>query len=198
MSNKIIMRPSDNWRWYFDKQYDRLMLEISNDMVFRSRFSSKNLAPDAFESCRFSVNDTSAYYHFYESCSALELNEPVRVELVLNAIAARNFLKPQMPKSWYFLQQPMLFVPRFAELVEAQVHDSSQRVKLLVVEVGDTASLCLIAETTISIANKEFLMADVVKVMNDRLSSRYLTSDDLNNQQQEDLLIGDLLYQICS
>ena len=84
MTNKIIIRPSDNWRWYFDEKYDCLMLEISDDMIFRSRFSSKHLAPDAFEACRFSVNDTSAYYHFYESCSSLNLSEPQKVGILHN------------------------------------------------------------------------------------------------------------------
>jgi len=198
MTNKIIIRPSDNWRWYFDEKYDCLMLEISDDMIFRSRFSSKHLAPDAFEACRFSVNDTSAYYHFYESCSSLNLSEPQKVELVLNAIVARNFLRPQMPKSWYFAQQPVLFMPRFAELVEAEVQDTRQRINLLAVEIGEYASLCLIAEPIVYMSGKQFNISDVVKVMNDRLSSKNTIIDNPKNQEDEDQTIRELLYQICS
>lgn len=198
MTNKFIVRPGDNWRWYFDKKYDCLMLEISHDMVFRSRFSSKTLAPDAFKSTRFSVNDTSAYYHFYESCMGLNLSEPQKVELILNAIVARNFLKPQMPKSWYFVQQPMQFTPRFAELIEAQVQDSGQRINLLVVEIGEYASLCLIAETSVCMAGKQFNMADAVKVMNDRLCSKNPVVDNSQDPEDEEQTIRDLLYQFCS
>lgn len=166
---KITIRPSDNWRWYFDSQYDSLMLEITNDMVFRSRYPAKMLTPDAFNSFSFSVDDASAYYQFYESCTQLNLTEPQTVELVLNAIIATNFLKPQMPKSWYFSQQPMLFNPNFGDIVEARVEDNDLLVKLLVVETSCNASVCLIAQNNIEIAGKTFSITDVVKVMNDRL-----------------------------
>lgn len=190
MRKKITIRPSDNWRWYFDSKYDCLMLEISNDMLFRSRYSAKMLVPDAFNSFPFSVDDASAYYQFYESCNRLALPEPLKVELVLNAIVASNFLKPQMPKSWYFAQQPMLFRPMFAEVVEAQIQDTVQRINLLVVEAGESASLCLFAEPNIHIAGKSFNTADVVKVMNDRLAAKTILEVD---EQIEHLVDQDIV-----
>lgn len=183
MVKKITIRPSDNWRWYFDSQYDCLMLEIANDMVFRSRYPAKMLTPDAFNTFPFSVDDASAYYQFYESCAQLNLTEPQTVELVLNAIIATNFLKPQMPKSWYFSQQPMLFNPNFGDIVEARVEDNELLVKLLVVETGSNASVCLIAQDNIDMAGKAFRMTDVVKVMNDRLVA--LNHFSLREEEQQ-------------
>ncbi|XKM14440.1 cell division protein ZapC [Orbaceae bacterium ac157xtp] len=188
MATKLLVRPTDNWHWYFDNKYDSLMLELSNDMLFRSRYPSKMLIPDVFNKIPFSVDDASRYYQFFESCSQLALSEPQTVELILNAIVASQFLKPQMPKSWYFVQQPMLFTPRFAEVVEAQVQNSGEKVNLLVVEVGDNASVCLIAQPSINMAGKEFNLGEVVKVMNDRLSPK---SFDFGS---EDEVVEDLQY----
>ncbi|WP_121144751.1 cell division protein ZapC domain-containing protein [Orbus hercynius] len=195
----MTMRPSDNWRWYFDNQYDCLMLEIANDMVFRSRYPSKMLTPDAFRAFPFSVDDASAYYQFYESCVSLSLSEPQKVELVLNAIIAANFLKPQMPKSWYFVQQPMLFTPVLGELVEAQIQGGHQRINLLVVEASEMASLCLIAEPNVNMAGKSFTIAEVVKVMNDRLASKnHQIVNDNDDDGGDEEAVMDLLYQVCS
>ncbi|WP_392553398.1 cell division protein ZapC [Orbus wheelerorum] len=199
MKNKITIRPGDNWHWYFDSKYDCLMLEITSDMIFRSRYPAKMLIPDAFQSSQFSVDDASAYYQFYESCSALNLSEPQKVELVLNAIVANNFLKPQMPKSWYFIQQPMLFTPAFAEVVEAQTQDNAERINLLVVEAGSSASVCLIAQNDVSMVGKTFNITDVVKVMNDRLVSKNSTLiDNKNDNDDESELLMKLFHQECS
>lgn len=198
MVKKITIRPSDNWRWYFDSKYDCLMLEIANDMVFRSRYPAKILTPDAFHSVSFSVDDATAYYLFYESCSQLNLTEPQKVELVLNAIVAANFIKPQMPKSWYFVQQPMLFTPSFGEVVEAQVQDTGQLVNLFVVEAGISASVCLITEPNVMMAGKHFNMADVVKVMNDRLASKHQRiNTTAGTHEDDDESVINLFYQVC-
>ena len=187
---KMAFRPTDSWRWYFDKEYDSLMLEISSEMLFRCNYASKTLIPDVFSEFSFSVDDATAYYLFYDSCQSLALSDSQKIELSINAIVASNFLKPQMPKSWYFSQQPMLYNPKVADIVEVNLQESGQRVCLLVVEAGENASLCIIAQPTFIAMNKTFYFSEAIKVMNDRLAlaQSFIKTENataLDNEQLE-------------
>lgn len=167
---KMAFRPTDSWRWYFDSEYDCLMLEVSDEMLFRSCYPSKMLIPDVFREFPFSVSDATAYYQFHDSCQALNLTDAQKIELSINAIIAANFIKPQMPKSWYFIQKPKFFIPKMADIVEVNMQEGGQKVYLMVVEPGDNASLCIIAQPTFMAMNKTFCFAEAIKVMNDRLA----------------------------
>ncbi|NUF48438.1 cell division protein ZapC [Gilliamella sp. ESL0250] len=165
----MAFRPTDCWRWYFDSEYDSLMLEVSSEMLFRSCYPSKMLIPDVFGEFSFSVSDATSYYQFRDGCQLLDLTDAQKIELSINAIVAANFLKPQMPKSWYFSQQPMLYVPKVADVVEVSLQEGGQKVYLMIVEAGENASLCIIAQPSFVAMSKTFMFSEAIKVMNDRL-----------------------------
>ena len=97
-----MLKPNNSWMWYYDPQNDSLMLDLGNEMVFRVSIPTKHLVTSAYDRTVFTVDDASVYQAFKEGIAHLELSEPRKAELALNAVAASRFHKPMMPKSWFF------------------------------------------------------------------------------------------------
>ncbi|GAM70037.1 hypothetical protein JCM19236_5584 [Vibrio sp. JCM 19236] len=79
-----------------------MMLEISEEMVFRADLPRKVLVESAFKPQPFSVEDAHLYEMFQHSVRGLDISVPRQAELILKAVTVKRFHKPVQPKSWFF------------------------------------------------------------------------------------------------
>ena len=62
-----------------------------------------------------------------------------------------------------------MWVPMQGEAACVWLSDTNEQVNLLVVESGENAALCLLAQPCVVIAGRAMQLGDAIKIMNDRL-----------------------------
>ncbi|UAB68860.1 cell division protein ZapC [Vibrio sp. SCSIO 43132] len=165
-----MLKPSDNWKWYFDNEVSALVLGLDGDMAFKVEIPQKFLVDCAFKDSEFSVDDASVFQQFKESVSTLPLSEPRQAQLILNCVATNRFHKPVQPKSWFFDHQGGGHAPSQGELVHLKNELNSGL--FMVVEVCDNASVCASVELDgfQLTSSKSLSFCQSVKVMHDRIA----------------------------
>ncbi len=75
-----------------------------------------------------------------------------------------------MPKSWHFRAHQDAWTPVTGDAARVWLSDDDSQVNLLVVEPGENAALCLLAQPgSGSGPGRTMQLGDPIKVMNDRL-----------------------------
>ncbi|WP_038174762.1 MULTISPECIES: cell division protein ZapC [Vibrio] len=165
-----MLKPSDKWTWYYDDSEQHLMLDLGDNMVFRTNLARKLIVECAIGINEFSVDDASAYMTYKEQISLLGLSEPKQAELTLYCVAAKRFHKPVQPKSWFFdsLSDGQL-KPEEGDLI--RLNNSYSDGYFLVLEVGESASLCASVNLEAFWLNSSKCLefGQAIKVMHDRI-----------------------------
>lgn len=166
-----MLKPSDKWNWYFCENEGHLMLDLGEEMVFRTNLSRNLLVECALASTAFTVDDASDYQAFKDTIDLLKLSEPRKAELILNCVAAKRFHIPVQPKSWFFDTQNNTLSPEEGDLVT--LSNTLNQGIFVVIESGEHASLCTCVELDGFDLNgrKALNFGQTIKVMHDRMES---------------------------
>lgn len=165
----MLLKPDKDWQWKFCHEKNRLLLELSDGMVFVSAFKQSVLVNDAFTDGCFSIEQTQDHTTFVEKlCGQLPLPDDFICQIVLNAVAAKSFYKPLMPKSWFFEPAASVSSAQVGNIVKLQ--SAHQTRHYIVVESSTAASTLLLIESEHVLNDvKSLSQFDLIKVMNDRL-----------------------------
>lgn len=167
----MILKPDDNWLWQFDIDASTLSLKLGDEFEFQPYLPVKKMVAIKQPDMAFSLDDTTIYYQLLEQLSDHDLPNAIKVHWILNAITAIRFHKPLMPQSWFYATQAQRYQPQQGELVEL-VGKAFHGAQYLVLEACEQTSLCMLIEREHFLsAQKTLQQFDVIKVMNDRVSS---------------------------
>ncbi|WP_114764459.1 cell division protein ZapC domain-containing protein [Vibrio rhodolitus] len=165
-----MLKPSDKWTWYYDDANQHLMLDLGNEMVFKTNLCRKLIVECAIGVNEFTVDDASAFQTYKEQISHLGFSEPRQAELALYCVAAKRFHKPVQPKSWFFdCLSDGSILPEEGDFVRLEnTHGAGV---FIVLEVGDSASLCASINLDEFSLNgiKALAFGQAIKVMHDRM-----------------------------
>jgi cell division protein ZapC len=166
-----MLKPSDKWSWYFCEKEEHLMLNLGEELVFRTNLSQKLLVECAYGTTQFTVDDASDFQTFKESLDCLDLAEGYKAQLILNCVAAKRFHKPVQPKSWFFNHQLSSTLQLLVGDIVRLDNDFNHGL-FIVLEVGENASLCARVETDDFqlTSNKSIGFSEAIKVMHDRIA----------------------------
>lgn len=165
----MILIPDDDWRWIFDEQRQKLLLDLSDEMQFCACLPVKQLACKEAFTQTFDLDDYSLYYHFLECLGEFPFSDPERVLITLNAIAAVKYAKPLVCHSWLY---------RTADLVTCatetgevySVFTNFGYADVMVISAGENASLCILLSPKLQVEADTLLhQSAVFKLLNAKL-----------------------------
>lgn len=160
---------TDIWQWQFDHEKQHLKLDVGHcalEIAYARRYLQHTLPSVA----PFDLTDAQRFNELKDYLEGLQLLADANQQFVLlvHAVAALRFIKPQLPQSWYF---------RFSEVAEWPpshricVLDSGlERGEFLLLEQDQRSSLCLLLNPRMSLSpTKKLKQYEVIRVLNDRL-----------------------------
>ncbi|WP_394244405.1 cell division protein ZapC [Vibrio astriarenae] len=169
-----MLKPRDNWTWYFDDTGNHLMLDLGDNMLFKTNLPRKLLVDYAVGTNVFCVDDATSFQTFKESLTHLDLSEPRQAELALYCVAAKRFHKPVQPKSWFFSEgqgSPC----RLHEGNLVNLSNEFGKGLFIILEVGE--NVCLITPVELEgftlREGKVLAFGEPIKVMHDRIGETY-------------------------
>jgi len=144
-------------------------MDLGDDMVFVSAFKKSQLVNDAFNTSRFSIEQNADFTTFMEKLDGqLPLPDDFICQIILNAVAAKSYYKPLMPKSWFFNTAHSVSSAQAGKIVKLQSAYEARH--YLVVESSTSASILLLIESAHQLdQSKSLSQFGLIKVMNDRL-----------------------------
>ncbi|WP_026972578.1 MULTISPECIES: cell division protein ZapC domain-containing protein [Aliagarivorans] len=166
----MLIHPNNQWHWLFDPDKSAMTLELGDELLFVSALTTQRCVPYAQGDQPFSTEHAELYYAFLEGLDSFEWPAPVKVHVVLNAVAMVLFHKPMMPQSWFFKPIAHQYFTKLTvgEVVVCQGQEGNGRFVLL--ESNEKSYTLMYIDKQLSLDGiKHLQQFDTIKVMHDRV-----------------------------
>ncbi|CCQ11838.1 hypothetical protein PALB_27390 [Pseudoalteromonas luteoviolacea B = ATCC 29581] len=162
------MQASKDWRWTRSEKSNRLHVDLGPDLELMTPFKLRLLTEDTRGNPNFSLQDAEFYNQVFQYLQQFAVwNDAICCQIALNATAAKHYLLPMQPKSWFFKTYEGTAPINDAVVV---LESECQRGEFLIVECYSEASLCINLQTSFQL--DEHLVLEpfqAIKVLNNRI-----------------------------
>ncbi len=163
-----ILQASKDWRWKRSEESNRLHVDLGPDMELITPYKLRLLTEDTRVNPNFSLQDAEFYNQVFCYLQQFAVwSEAVCCQIALNATAAKHYLLPMQPKSWFF--KPYLGASAINDAVVVLESDCQQG-EFLIVECGSEASLCINLQAEFRLDEHLILEPfQAIRVLNNRI-----------------------------
>ncbi|EWH12357.1 hypothetical protein DS2_01510 [Catenovulum agarivorans DS-2] len=166
-----MLQAKADWYWFYDLESHTLRLNMT-EFTFVTACKASKLLPNAKQTQSFNVADNQSYCEFYAVIEEqLGLSEAACVQIALNAVAQTKFVRPEQPKSWYFVPQKHAHKRTMFEQVVLLQSQYASAEFLILEENKDCANLMLLSKSLQLDERKIMKQFECIKVLQDRISS---------------------------
>lgn len=163
-----ILQATKDWRWIRNEESNRLHVDLGPDLELVTPFKLRLLTEDTHNNPNFSLLDAEFYQQVFSYMQQFGVwSDPVCCQIALNATAAKHYLLPVQPKSWFFKEYD-----GSAAITEAIVvlESEMQKGEFLIVECGQESSLCINLHNEFKLSEHLILEPfQAIKVLNNRI-----------------------------
>ena len=170
MGDFCMFKPNNNWSWRFNHRKKILTLVFDNGSEYELSIHHKNLAHLSHIDRVFTVEDAVLFDYFFNAVDQYFETDDLKFNVIINALASKNFHKPILPKSWFFKEQTMMCSPNLGDIVTLTTLDGHTLQCLAVENSGNATLLLSINVDDIDLnSTKQFCFLECMKVMNNRI-----------------------------
>ena len=165
-----MLQAKADWYWFYDLESHSLRLNMT-EFTFVTACESSKLLPHAKQTQSFNVADNQKYCEYYAIVEEqLALSEAACVQIALNAVAQTKFVRPEQPKSWYFLPQTKAAKRTMFDQVVVLQSEFGSAELLVLEENKDCANLMLLSKQFQLDERKTMQQFECIKVLQDRIA----------------------------
>ncbi|WJG07649.1 cell division protein ZapC domain-containing protein [Aliiglaciecola sp. LCG003] len=176
-----MLLPSGKWKWFIDQASSSLLVELDAGLTFQTAYqvSQLKVSPDGLF---FDIEHSDYFIQCIDALdeSGVPFDDSIKMQIAINASAARCFHKPVLNKSWLYTKQNLCLIDDQQQLAWIS-HNQETYLVMTLERKGDTVLCMNLSEQFVTSDHKIHPQFSLLSVLSDRL----LAFDQLGENEEE-------------